>query len=53
MLIGIGLVGMLTSSITGYFTKSSGDDIEELKQQNEQLKEKLNEIEELIKERNN
>lgn len=51
MLIGIGLVGMLTSSITGYFTKSSGDDIEELKQQNEQLKEKLNEIEKLIKER--
>lgn len=51
MLIGIGLVGMLTSSITGYFAKSSGDDIEELKQQNEQLKEKLNEIEKLIKER--
>ena len=52
MLIGIGLIGMLTSSITGYFTKSAGDDeIAELKKQNEQLEKKLDEIKKLLEER--
>lgn len=52
MLIGIGLIGMLTSSITGYFDKSSDDDeIAELKKQNERLENKLDEIETLLKER--
>lgn len=52
MLIGIGLIGMLTSSITEYFSKSSdSDDIAELKEQNKQLEKKLNEIETLLKER--
>lgn len=51
MLIGIGLIGMLTSSITEYFSKSSdSDDIAELKEQNKQLEKKLNEIETLLKE---
>lgn len=51
MLIGIGLIGMLTSSITGYFDKSSDDEIAELKKQNERLENKLDEIEALLKER--
>lgn len=51
MLIGIGLIGMLTSSITGYFDKSSDDEITELKKQNERLENKLDEIETLLKER--
>lgn len=52
MLIGIGMIGMLTSSITGYFTKSSdNDEIAILKKQNEQLAKKLDEIEVLLKER--
>ncbi|NMV51920.1 ion transporter, partial [Lactobacillus reuteri] len=53
MLIGIGLIGMLTSSITGYFDKSSNDEIAELKQQNERLENKLDEIETLLKKENN
>lgn len=52
MLIGIGLIGMLTSSITEFFTKSSSDDeLEQLKKQNERLEQKLNEIEKLLKEK--
>lgn len=52
MLIGIGLIGMLTSSITEFFTKSSSDDeLEQLKKQNEHLEQKLNEIEKLLKEK--
>ena len=51
MLIGIGLIGMLTSSITGFFTKPSNDELEQLKKQNEYLEHKLNEIEDLIRER--
>lgn len=53
MLIGIGLIGMLTSSITGCFDKSSNDEIAELKQQNERLENKLDEIETLLKKGNN
>lgn len=53
MLIGIGLIGMLTSSLTSIFDKnnSSNDEINELKQQNKRLENKLNEIESLLKER--
>lgn len=52
MLIGIGLIGMLTSSITGYFDKSSdNNDVDELKEQNKRLEKKLDEIEKLLKER--
>lgn len=51
MLIGIGLIGMLTSSITEYFSQSSNDEINELKKQNEQLEKKLDKIEQLLKEK--
>lgn len=53
MLIGIGLIGILTSSLTSIFDKnnSSNDEINELKQQNKRLENKLNEIESLLKER--
>lgn len=51
MLIGIGLIGMLTSSITEYFSKSNNDEINELKKQNERLEKKLDKIEQLLKER--
>lgn len=51
MLIGIGLIGMLTISITGFFTKSSDNELEQLRKQNERLENKLNEIEKLIKEK--
>ena len=52
MLIGIGLIGMLTSSITNIFSKdNSSREIQELKQQNNKLEKKLLEIEKLLKER--
>lgn len=53
MLIGIGLIGMLTSSLTSIFAKnnSSNNEIDELKRQNKRLEDKLNEIESLLKER--
>lgn len=51
MLIGIGLVGMLTSSITNFFTKDDDSEINELKKQNKNLEHKLDEIENLLKER--
>ena len=53
MLIGVGLIGMLTSSLTSIFAKnnSSNNEIDELKRQNKRLEDKLNEIESLLKER--
>lgn len=51
MLLGIGLVGMLTSSITNLFVHNDNSDMDELKKQNERLENKLNEIESLLKER--
>ena len=54
MLVGIGLIGMLTSSITSFFTKSNDDnEIKDLKEQNQRLEKKLDEIESLLKERKN
>ncbi|MEE6636939.1 potassium channel family protein [Limosilactobacillus pontis] len=51
MLLGIGLVGMLTSSITNLFVHSDNDGMDELKKQNKRLENKLDEIESLLKER--
>lgn len=51
MLVGIGLIGMLTSSITGFFTKPSDDELKQVKEQNIRLEKKLNEIEKLLKEK--
>lgn len=49
MLVGIGLIGMLTSSITNFFTRSNDDslskEIAELKEQNQELIQKLDQIE--------
>ena len=54
MLLGIGLVGMLTSSITNIFAKNTNDqaEIEKLKEQNNELLDKLEHIEKLLEERN-
>lgn len=53
MLVGIGLIGVLTSSITNIFSKNNSNnresEIEELKKQNQELMKKLNEIEKFIK----
>lgn len=55
MLVGIGLIGVLTSSITNIFSKNDsnnqGSEIEELKKQNQELMKKLNEIEKIIKDK--
>lgn len=53
MLVGIGLIGMLTSSITEYFAKPTDNELSELKAQNERLAKKLTEIEALLREKNN
>lgn len=51
MLIGIGLIGMLTSSITGYFSKNDDNELNKLKEQNDRLERELEEIEILLKEK--
>lgn len=54
MLLGIGFVGMLTSSITNFFTNKDEvnihDEFLELQRENQQLTKKMNEIEKLLKE---
>lgn len=56
MLLGIGFIGMLTSSITNFFAEDDDDStqqtLEELKQENERLEKKLDEIETLLKSKN-
>lgn len=49
MLVGIGLVGLLTSSITSLFDKSNEIDIQELKMQNEKLVKQNEELIQLLK----
>lgn len=54
MLLGIGFIGMLTSSLTNFFDTSTDNDLEkelaELKQQNKELEEHLIKLEKLVKE---
>lgn len=54
MLLGIGFVGMLTSSITSFFTNKHEVNVHaeflKLQKENQQLVEKMNEIEKLLKE---
>lgn len=53
MLLGIGFVGMLTSSLTGFFNTSTDEnleqEIEELKQQNQKLEDHLTRMEKYFK----
>ncbi|MGF0082229.1 ion transporter [Limosilactobacillus reuteri] len=54
MFLGIGFIGMLTSSLTNFFDTSTDNDLEkelaELKQQNQELEEHLSRLEKLVKE---
>lgn len=54
MFLGIGFIGMLTSSLTNFFDTSTDNDLEkelaELKQQNKELEDHLSRLEKLIKE---
>ncbi|MGK4056636.1 ion channel [Limosilactobacillus reuteri] len=54
MFLGIGFIGMLTSSLTNFFDTSADNDLEkelaELKQQNKELEDHLSRLEKLIKE---
>ena len=54
MFLGIGFIGMLTSSLTNFFDTSTDNDLEkelaELKQQNQELEDHLSRLEKLVKE---
>lgn len=54
MFLGIGFIGMLTSSLTNFFDTSTDNDLEkelaELKQQNKKLEDHLSRLEKLVKE---
>ncbi|MBC6910051.1 ion transporter [Lactobacillus reuteri] len=54
MFLGIGFIGMLTSSLTNFFDTSTDNDLEkelaELKQQNKELEDHLSRLEKLVKE---
>lgn len=54
MFLGIGFIGMLTSSLTNFFDTSADNDLEkelaELKQQNKKLEDHLSRLEKLVKE---
>lgn len=54
MFLGIGFIGMLTSSLTNFFDTSTDNDLEkelaELKQQNKDLEDHLSRLEKLVKE---
>ena len=54
MFLGIGFIGMLTSSLTNFFDTSTDNDLEkelaELKQQNQELEDHLSRLENLVKE---
>lgn len=54
MFLGIGFIGMLTSSLTNFFDTSADNDLEkelaELKQQNQELEDHLSRLEKLVKE---
>ena len=54
MFLGIGFIGMLTSSLTNFFDTSTDNDLEkelaELKQQNQELEDHLSKLEKLVKE---
>ncbi len=54
MFLGIGFIGMLTSSLTNFFDTSADNDLEkelaELKQQNKELEDHLSRLEKLVKE---
>lgn len=54
MFLGIGFIGMLTSSLTNFFDTSADNDLEkelaELKQQNQELEKHLSRLEKLVKE---
>jgi len=53
MFLGIGFIGMLTSSLTNFFDTSTDNDLEkelaELKQQNKELEDHLSRLEKLVK----
>ncbi|WP_102279192.1 ion transporter [[Lactobacillus] timonensis] len=53
MLLGIGFIGMLTSSLTGFFNTSADEDLQQeiadLKRQNQQLEDHLARIEQYVK----
>ena len=53
MFLGIGVIGMLTSSLTNFFDNSTDNDLEtelaELKQQNKELEDHLSRLEKLVK----
>lgn len=53
MFLGIGFIGMLTSSLTNFFDTSTDNDLEkelaELKQQNQELEDHLSRLEKLVK----
>lgn len=53
MLVGIGFVGMLTSSITNFFTNQKQinmrKEIRSLHEENDQIMEKLNELQSMMK----
>lgn len=54
MFLGIGFIGMLTSSLTNFFDTSTDNDLEkelaELKQQNKKLEDHLSRLEKIVKE---
>ena len=54
MFLGIGFIGMLTSSLTNFFDTSTDNDLEkelaELKRQNKELEDHLSRLEKLVKE---
>lgn len=56
MLIGIGLIGTVTSSLTNIFTQETDEDtnsrIDELEEQNRRLEKKIDHIEKLLEKRN-
>lgn len=57
MILGIGFVGLLTSSITNFFSNQVSNDLQDelqtLRKENQQLAEKLDKIENLIRENSN